>query len=131
MAIQGFLSSLEWRVQFCLLVCCTYPSLLTVNKEKNRTDQRASLRVDTRETQQIHNSKLTHYYHVQERKGTRLHNLKNSMKGRPSADGKTIGGKGRLTDQQIGKMQQYYGNAIRENKGDIVTMSVVEIVYIE
>ena len=43
--------SLELRVQFCLLVCCTYPSLLTVNKEKNRTDQRASLRVDMRETQ--------------------------------------------------------------------------------
>ena len=42
--------SLELRVQFCLLVCCTYPSLSTVNKEKNRTDQRASLRVDTRET---------------------------------------------------------------------------------
>ena len=41
-----------WRVQFCLLVCCTYPTLSTVNKEKNRTDQRASLRVDTRETQQ-------------------------------------------------------------------------------
>ena len=45
--------SLELRVQFCLLVCCTYPSLSTVNKEKNRTDQRASLRMDTRETQQI------------------------------------------------------------------------------
>ena len=42
---------LQWRVQFCLLVCCTYPSLSTVNKEKNQTDQRASLRVDTRETQ--------------------------------------------------------------------------------
>ena len=50
---QGCLSSLEWRVQFCLLVCCTYPSLSTVDKEKNRTDQHASLRVDTRETQQI------------------------------------------------------------------------------
>ena len=36
-----------------LLVCCTYPSLSTVNKEKNRTDLRASLRVDTRETQHI------------------------------------------------------------------------------
>ena len=44
--------SLEWRVQFCLLVCRTYPSLSTVNKEKNRTDQRSSLLVDTRETQQ-------------------------------------------------------------------------------
>ena len=44
-------SSLELRVQFCLLVCCTYPSSSTVNKEKNLKDQRASLRVDTRETQ--------------------------------------------------------------------------------
>ena len=43
--------SLELRVQFCLLVYCTYPSLSTVNKEKNRADQRASLRVDTRKTQ--------------------------------------------------------------------------------
>ena len=43
--------SLELRVQFCLLVCCTYPSFATVNKGKNRTDQRASLRVDTRERQ--------------------------------------------------------------------------------
>ena len=51
MATQCSLSSLELRVQFCLLVCCTYPSY--VNKEKNLKDQRASLRVDTRETQQI------------------------------------------------------------------------------
>ena len=53
MATQGILSSLDLRVHFCLLVCCTYPSLSTVNKEKNLIDQRASLRVDTRETQQI------------------------------------------------------------------------------
>ena len=52
-ATQCSLSSLELRVQFCLLVCCTYPSSSTVNKEKNLIDQRASLRVDTRETQQI------------------------------------------------------------------------------
>ena len=26
---------LEFRIQFCLLVCCTYPSLSTVSKEKN------------------------------------------------------------------------------------------------
>ena len=50
MATQGFLSSLELRVQFCLLVCCTHPSSSTVNKEKNLIDQLASLRVDTRET---------------------------------------------------------------------------------
>ena len=52
-ATRGFWSSLELRVQFSLLVCCTYPSLSTVNKEKNLIDQCASLRVDTRETQQI------------------------------------------------------------------------------
>ena len=52
-ATQCSWSSLELRVQFCLLVCCTYPSSSTVNKEKNLIDQRASLRVDTRETQQI------------------------------------------------------------------------------
>ena len=51
-ATQCSLSSLELRVQFCLLVCCTYPSSSTVNKEKNLKDQRASLPVDTRETQQ-------------------------------------------------------------------------------
>ena len=51
MATQGFLSSLELRVQFCLLVSRTYPSSSTVNKEKNLIYQRASLRVDTRETQ--------------------------------------------------------------------------------
>ena len=56
MATQCSLSSLKLRVQFCLLVCCTYSSSLTVNKEKNLIDQRASLRVDTRETQQVHYS---------------------------------------------------------------------------
>ena len=50
-ATQCSWSSLELRVQFCLLVCCTYSSSSTVNKEKNLIDQRASLRVDTRETQ--------------------------------------------------------------------------------
>ena len=53
MATQCSLSSLELRVQFCLLVRCTYPSSSTGNKEKKLIDQRASLRVDTRETQQI------------------------------------------------------------------------------
>ena len=53
--------------------------------------------------------------YVQKRMGTRLRNLKSSMKGLD--DGKCIGRKGRLTDDQIGKIQQYYGNAIRSNKG--------------
>ena len=48
-ATQCSLSSLELSVQSCLLVCCTYPSSSTVNKEKKLKDQHASLRVDTRE----------------------------------------------------------------------------------
>ena len=64
MVTQGIFSSLEWRVQFCwfaiLLVCYTYPSLSTFNKEKNLTDQRASLRVDTRDTQQYCSELYSH-----------------------------------------------------------------------
>ena len=52
-ATQGILSSLELRVQFHLLVCCTCPSSSTMNKEKNLIVQRASLQVDTRKTQQM------------------------------------------------------------------------------
>ena len=47
--------SLELRVQFCLLVCCTYPSLSTVNKEKKRTEQMSVL-LDER-TREKHNKK--------------------------------------------------------------------------
>lgn len=53
--------------------------------------------------------------HVQKRMGTRLRTLKKSKKG-VLEDGKTIGGKGRLTDKQEDKLQVYYGNAIRANK---------------
>ena len=60
---SGILSSLELRVQFCLLVCCTYPSSSTVNKEKNLKDQRASLRVDTRETTGILQTRWSTFYY--------------------------------------------------------------------
>ncbi|XP_059162951.1 uncharacterized protein LOC131946277 [Physella acuta] len=59
--------------------------------------------------------------HVQKRVGTRLRNLKNNTK-EMLPDGKRLGGKGRLTDASIDKLQSYYGNAIRENKNDIVKM---------
>ena len=59
--------------------------------------------------------------HVQKRVGTRLRNLKKQTKEALS-DGKKLGGKGRLTDASIDKLQSYYGNAIRENKNDIVKM---------
>ena len=38
------------------------------------------------------------------------------------ADGKTIGGKDRLTKERINIIQRYYGNAIRNNTGDLEAM---------
>lgn len=60
--------------------------------------------------------------HVQKRLGTALRNLKTIHRGQKLADGKTIGGKGRLTDKLIDTLQNYYGLAIRNNKGDIKGM---------
>eukprot|EP00794_Sanderia_malayensis_P001550 gene1550-1713_t len=55
--------------------------------------------------------------HVQKRLGTALRKYKNSMKGKKLKDGKTVGGKGRLTDKNIDKMQNFFGQAIRNNSG--------------
>ena len=53
--------------------------------------------------------------HVQKRMGTRLRKLK-AVKGREKLkDGKTIGGRGRLTDAAINTIQNLYGVAIRRN----------------
>ena len=57
--------------------------------------------------------------HVQKRLGTALRKYKKDNKGKKLADGKTVGGKGRLTDKVINKMQNYYGKAIRGNKGNL------------
>ena len=60
--------------------------------------------------------------HVQKRMGTALRNLKVQCRGKKLADGKTIGGAGRLTDKVINSLQNYYGDAIRRNKGDVQAM---------
>jgi len=52
--------------------------------------------------------------HVQKRMGKRLLNLKSTTKGKLK-DGKPIGGKGRLTESAIKRLQRYYGLAIRQN----------------
>lgn len=54
--------------------------------------------------------------------GTALRKYKNDKKGQKLSDGKGVGGRGRLTDKVIAKMQNYYGKAIRENKGDLEGM---------
>ena len=60
--------------------------------------------------------------HVQKRMGTALRNLKVQYRGQKLADGKTIGGSGQLTDKVINSLQNYYGDAIRRNKGDLQAM---------
>ena len=60
--------------------------------------------------------------HVQKRMGTALRNLKIQHRGRKLADGKTIGGAGRLTDKVINSLQNYYGDAIRRNIGNVQAM---------
>ena len=47
-----------------------------------------------------------------------LRELKRKLKGKTS-DGKVLGGKSRLTDKIIDKIQNYYGEAIRNNTDDI------------
>ena len=57
--------------------------------------------------------------HIQKRVGARLRKLKSNSKSNLS-DGKPIGGKGRLTDKMINKLQNYFGIAIRQCTGTTV-----------
>ena len=60
--------------------------------------------------------------HVQKRLGAALRRKKKEWGKRKFSDGKTIGGRGRLTDQRIDKLQNYYGLAIRNNLNDVSSM---------
>ncbi|GFX30004.1 uncharacterized protein TNCV_2617151 [Trichonephila clavipes] len=60
--------------------------------------------------------------HVQKRMGTRLRKLKLVYSKKKLSDGKTISGKGRLTDSLIDKLAHYYGNAIRCNSTSVKEM---------
>ena len=53
--------------------------------------------------------------HIQKRMGSRLRSLKKRWGTAKLTDGKSIGGKGRLTDKLIDSLQVYYGKAIRAN----------------
>lgn len=65
-------------------------------------------------------SKIECVGHIQKRMGTRLRKLKQA--GVKCSDGKSVGGKGRLTDSVIDKLTVYYGNAIREHKNSLCDM---------
>ena len=60
--------------------------------------------------------------HVQKRMGTRLRDYKKRMRGRKLSDGKGVGGAGRLTDKIIDKIQNFYGQGIRNSNGDKESM---------
>ncbi|GFV60900.1 uncharacterized protein TNCV_925141 [Trichonephila clavipes] len=59
-------------------------------------------------------TKLECIGHIQKRVGSRLRKLKKNTKG--------LGGKGKLTDKFIDKLQNYYGIAIRCNAGCLEKM---------
>ena len=67
-------------------------------------------------------TKLECVGHIQKRMGSHLRSLKKRCGKEPLGDGKSIGGKGRLTDKLIDSLQVYYGKAIRSNLHSIEEM---------
>lgn len=59
--------------------------------------------------------KLECVNHVKKRMGTRLRRLRAEHKKTLLPDGKRLSGKGRLTDNVITQLEEYYGSAIRSN----------------
>lgn len=60
--------------------------------------------------------------HLQKRMGTRLRNMKTSLKGKRLSDGLTLSRRGRLTEKDIDSLQFYYGKAIRDNTDSLENM---------
>ncbi len=60
--------------------------------------------------------------HIQKRMGARLRRLKEKSKSTLLSDGKSLGGRNRLTNHEIDKIQRYYGMAIRNNLHDVSEM---------
>ena len=60
--------------------------------------------------------------HVQKKMGSALRIYKNKCRGSKLPDGKTVGGRGRLTDAFVEKIQNYYGVTIRSNIGKLKDM---------
>ena len=57
--------------------------------------------------------------HIENRMGTALRELVSRHRGQKLADGKTIGGAGRLTNTLMNSLQNYYGDAIWKSAGDL------------
>ena len=107
-AVELFSRSMNFKIRYSRLVCdgdSKTHSLLLERKPYGKQVE-----------------KLDCVGHVQKRMGTALRTLKDNYKGRKLSDGKTIGGKGRLTKVLMNTMQNYYGDAIRRHKGDLKGM---------
>lgn len=57
--------------------------------------------------------------HVQKRVGKGLRDLKTKLGSTKLSDGKTLTGKGRLTEKMMDKLQNYYGIAVRSHVGNV------------
>ena len=57
--------------------------------------------------------------HIQKRMGAALRELVSRHRGEKLSDGMTIGGTGHLTAMLMNSLQNYYGDVIRKNAGDL------------
>ena len=57
--------------------------------------------------------------HVSKRLGKGLRDLKQCLGNKKLSDGKPIEGRGRLTNGEINKLQNYYGDAVRAHAGNV------------
>ena len=84
---------------------------------------------DTSSFKEVVNAKPYHHFniipiklecvgHVQKRLGTPLRDIRNVHKNSPTL----LGGKGKLTEKVINTLQNFFGVAIRDNKGDLYQM---------
>ena len=60
--------------------------------------------------------------HIQKRVGTRCRNLRQSYQGKRLSDGKSLSGRGRLTDKAINTLQNFFGMAVRQNYENLYAM---------
>lgn len=60
--------------------------------------------------------------HIQKRMGYALRQYKKRNRGIKLSDGNSVGGRNRLTDYQIDKMQNHFGEAIRNNPNNLIGM---------
>ena len=67
--------------------------------------------------------------HIQKRMGYGLREFKRKKKGQRLCDNKSVGGAGRLTDAFIDRIQNNYGEAIRNNNDVLSMKTAIRAIY--